>query len=166
MEKSEFLKAKIKALIAESKYEESEDYEEDDEEEEDEDEDEMKEQANGEAEGGMVKAQLKSIIADAQKLHDSIGEGEDLPAWVQNKITLAHHNVEAATEYMTSDIQEQRVRILEKINMKKAKMGDVIKDFYKSKAPQFKGRSKAKRRQMAVAAKLSAMRGPMKGGMK
>ena len=67
-------------------------------------------------------------------------------------------NVEAATEYMTSDIQEQRVRILEKINMKKAEMGDVIKDFYKSKAPQFKGRSKEKRRQMAIAAKLSAMR--------
>lgn len=158
MEKSEFLKAKLKALFAEqSKYEEPEDDEEEGEDEED---------AKGEAEGGMVKAQLKSIIADAQKLHDSIGEGDDLPAWVQNKITLAHHNVEAATEYMTSDIQEQRVRILEKINMKKAKMGDVIKDFYKSKAPQFKGRSKAKRRQMAVAAKLSAMRGPMKGGMK
>lgn len=158
MEKSEFLKAKIKALFAEqSKYEEPEDDEEEGEDEED---------AKGEAEGGMVKAQLKSIIADAQKLHDSIEEGDDLPAWVQNKITLAHHNVEAATEYMTSDIQEQRVRILEKINMKKAKMGDVIKDFYKSKAPQFKGRSKAKRRQMAVAAKLSAMRGPMKGGMK
>lgn len=150
MERSEFLKAKLKALIAEqSKYEEPEDDEEEDEDEED---------TKGEAEGGMVKAQLKSIIADAQKLHDSIEEGDDLPAWVQNKITLAHHNVEAATEYMTSDIQEERVRILEKINMKKAKMGDVIKDFYKSKAPQFKGRSKEKRRQMAVAAKLSAMR--------
>ena len=35
------------------------------------------------------------------------------------------------------------------------KMGDVIKDFYKSDAPQFKGKSKAKRRQMAIAAKLS-----------
>ena len=32
-----------------------------------------------------------------------------------------------------------------------------IKDFYKSDAPQFKGKSKAKRRQMAVAAKLDAM---------
>ena len=36
-------------------------------------------------------------------------------------------------------------------------MGDVIKDFYKSDAPQFKGKSKAKRRQMAIAAKLSAL---------
>ena len=36
-------------------------------------------------------------------------------------------------------------------------MGDVVKDFYKSDAPQFKGKSKEKRRQMAVAAKLSKM---------
>jgi len=35
-------------------------------------------------------------------------------------------------------------------------MGDWIKDFYKSDAPQFKGKSKDKRRQMAIAAKLSA----------
>jgi len=35
-------------------------------------------------------------------------------------------------------------------------MGDWIKDFYKSDAPQFKGKSKEKRRQMAIAAKLNA----------
>ena len=39
-------------------------------------------------------------------------------------------------------------------------MGDVIKDFYKSDAPQFKGRSKENRREMAIAAKLTAERGP------
>ena len=48
----------------------------------------------------------------------------------------------------------------EKINLKKADMGDVVKDFYKSDAPQFKGKSKEKRRQMAIAAKLEAERGP------
>jgi hypothetical protein len=48
----------------------------------------------------------------------------------------------------------------EKINLKKADMGDVVKDFYKSDAPQFKGKSKEKRREMAVAAKLEAERGP------
>ena len=37
-------------------------------------------------------------------------------------------------------------------------MGTWIKDFYDSDAPQFKGKSKAKRRQMAVAAKLDAER--------
>ena len=42
------------------------------------------------------------------------------------------------------------------MDMKKADMGDVIDDFYKSDAPQFDGKSKAKRRQMAIAAKLQA----------
>jgi len=39
-------------------------------------------------------------------------------------------------------------------------MGDVITDFYKSDAPQFQGKSKEKRREMAIAAKLTAERGP------
>lgn len=39
---------------------------------------------------------------------------------------------------------------------KKTPVGDVVKDFYKSDAPQFKGKSKKKKREMAVAAALSA----------
>ena len=35
-------------------------------------------------------------------------------------------------------------------------MGEVITDFYRSDAPQFKGKSKKKRREMAIAAKLDA----------
>jgi|LauGreDrversion4_2_1035121.scaffolds.fasta_scaffold663161_3 hypothetical protein len=46
-------------------------------------------------------------------------------------------------------------QLQERINMAKAKMGDVIKDFQDSDAPQFKGKSDEKRRQMAIAAKLS-----------
>ena len=42
------------------------------------------------------------------------------------------------------------------VDLKKDDMGDVITDFYKSDAPQFKGKSKKKRREMAIAAKLSA----------
>lgn len=38
-------------------------------------------------------------------------------------------------------------------------MGTYIKDFQDSDAPQFKGKSKEKRRKMAIAAKLSAMEG-------
>ena len=47
----------------------------------------------------------------------------------------------------------------EKMNLAKASMGDVIKDFKKSDAPQFAGKSVEKRREMAIAAKLSADRG-------
>ena len=39
---------------------------------------------------------------------------------------------------------------------KRTPIGNVVKDFEKSKAPQFKGKSKAKRMEMAVAAALSA----------
>lgn len=42
------------------------------------------------------------------------------------------------------------------LNIKKDEMGEVISDFYKSDAPQFRGKSKAKRREMAIAAKLNA----------
>ena len=39
-------------------------------------------------------------------------------------------------------------------------IGSYIKDFKKSKAPQFKGKSEKKRRDMAIAASLDAKRGP------
>jgi hypothetical protein len=59
---------------------------------------------------------------------------------------------------------ESKIELDEKLNMKKAKMGTVIKDFYKSDAPQFKGMTKEKRRKMAVAAKLTAERRGLKLG--
>lgn len=49
----------------------------------------------------------------------------------------------------------EAIELDEKIDMDKADMGDVIKDFQDSDAPQFKGKSKEKRRQMAIAAKMS-----------
>jgi len=49
--------------------------------------------------------------------------------------------------------------LMERLNVAKAKMGDVIKDFQDSDAPQFQGKSAEKRRQMAIAAKLEADRG-------
>jgi hypothetical protein len=52
----------------------------------------------------------------------------------------------------------------EKMDLAKAPMGDVVKDFYKSDAPQFKGKSKKERRMMAIAAKLTAERGGKKLG--
>ncbi len=46
--------------------------------------------------------------------------------------------------------------IMEKLNPKKHDAGDYVKDFQKSKAPQFKGKSKKKKREMAIAAYLNA----------
>jgi len=56
-------------------------------------------------------------------------------------------------------LSKEEVEIEEKLDMKKASMGTVVKDFQKSDAPQFMGKSQKKRRVMAIAAKLSAERG-------
>jgi hypothetical protein len=61
-------------------------------------------------------------------------------------------------------VSKEETEIDEKLNLKTAEMGEVIKDFQKSDAPQFKGKTKEERRQMAIAAKLTAERGGRKLG--
>ena len=67
--------------------------------------------------------------------------------------------VGTANRNMMEDARLATDYIEEKMNLKTSEMGDVIKDFQKSDAPQFKGKSKEKRRIMAIAAKLQAERG-------
>jgi len=55
-------------------------------------------------------------------------------------------------------MSEEAEQIDEKLTAK-TPMGTYIKDFQKSDAPQFKGKSQEKRRVMAIAAKLTAERG-------
>jgi len=64
--------------------------------------------------------------------------------------------IKRATDKLT---KEEVEAIEEKLNMDTASMGTVVKDFQKSDAPQFKGKSQDKRRAMAIAAKLTAERG-------
>ena len=52
---------------------------------------------------------------------------------------------------------EDALRYLDEKLTKRTPMGKYIEDFEDSDAPQFKGKSKAKRREMAIAAKLSKM---------
>jgi hypothetical protein len=48
--------------------------------------------------------------------------------------------------------------VQEKMNLATADMGDVVKDFQQSDAPQFEGKTKKERQKMAIAAKLEAER--------
>jgi Asp-tRNA(Asn)/Glu-tRNA(Gln) amidotransferase C subunit len=109
-------------------------------------------------EGDMAKSQLRSIMTNAKRMHDMLEDTTNLPEWVQSKITLAEDYVLTAANYMEGEMNEEVEQVDEKINLVKAKMGDVIKDFQKSDAPQFKGKSMEKRREMAIAAKLGAER--------
>ena len=57
-------------------------------------------------EGDMAKSDLRSIIANAQKLHDMIDDADNLPEWCQNKITLAEDYISTVTNYMTAEMSE------------------------------------------------------------
>lgn len=57
---------------------------------------------NEEAEGKMYKKRLEDIAANAEKLLSVISDEEDLEAWVQDKITIADHNMEAILGYYDS----------------------------------------------------------------
>ena len=50
---------------------------------------------------------------------------------------------------------KEEVELEEKLNIQNTSMADIIKDFQTSDAPQFAGKSQAKRRQMAIAAKMA-----------
>ena len=132
----------------------------------------------------MIKADLYKIGKYAMELYQMVdqfeGQGEvDFPAWWQSKITNAASMISSAKHYLEfelkepeidamvgvaqntgaidneiSNIEEIKAKVLEKLTAKSS-MKTYIDDFSKSKAPQFKGKSKEKKRQMAIAAKLS-----------
>tara|TARA_Y100001938_G_C8100692_1_gene441478 strand:- start:8434 stop:8832 length:399 start_codon:yes stop_codon:yes gene_type:complete len=51
-------------------------------------------------EGRMSKAKLFRMGKMAQSLHDRLQDGDDLPGWVQDKITTAEDRLESAYDYM------------------------------------------------------------------
>jgi hypothetical protein len=57
-------------------------------------------------EGDMAMSQLKSVIANAQKLHDMMDPDTNLPEWVQAKITLAEDYIVTAANYMDGQMDE------------------------------------------------------------
>ena len=57
-------------------------------------------------EGDMAMSQLKSIIRNAQSLHDHMEPQTDLPEWLQSKITLAADYIQTAADYWKSEKEE------------------------------------------------------------
>ena len=60
-------------------------------------------------EGDMAKSDLRSIMANAQKLHDMIEDADNLPEWCQNKITLAEDYISTVANYLTAEMNESDV---------------------------------------------------------
>jgi hypothetical protein len=77
-------------------------------------------------EGDMAKSQLRSILANAKRMHDMLEENTNLPEWVQSKITLAEDYISTAANYMEGEMNEELIRQEEAIfeAMKKMEMED------------------------------------------
>jgi len=64
---------------------------------------EAKDPAEYDQEGDMAKTQLKTMIDAAQELHDMMGDNDNLPEWVQNKITKATDYIDSVRDYMKNN---------------------------------------------------------------
>ena len=58
-------------------------------------------------EGDMAKSSLRTIVRNAQMMHDMLGEDTNLPEWVASKITLAEDYIVSAAQYMHSEMTEE-----------------------------------------------------------
>jgi len=66
-----------------------------------------KEKQEYDYEGDMAMSQLKSIIANAQRIHDMLERDTNIPEWVQSKITLAEDYITTAANYMQGEMSEE-----------------------------------------------------------
>ena len=70
---------------------------------------EAKEKTEYDYEGDMARGQLQSIIMNAQRVHDMLKDNDNLPEWVQSKITLAEDYISTVSNYMSSEIDEMHL---------------------------------------------------------
>jgi len=71
---------------------------------------EKKDEREYDYEGDMAMSQLRSIIRNAQMMHDKMLEPtSNLPEWVQSKITLAQDYIETAANYLSTEMDESYI---------------------------------------------------------
>jgi hypothetical protein len=98
-------------------------------------------------------------IEESQKLQATMAlDDEGIKSkWKQGKLYIDKKDVKKAEKAFKKSFRKGGEPNLyhEGIDIEKADMKDVIKDFQDSDAPQFKGKSDKKKKEMAIAAKLS-----------
>ena len=101
-------------------------------------------------EGNMAKRQMFKTAQYATEIFDNIQDGDEFPAWIQSKMTKIADYIGAVKHYLEYD------HVMGEKLDKDADAGDYVKDFRKSDAQKFKGKSKKKKQKMAIAAYLNA----------
>lgn len=59
-------------------------------------------------EGDMTRGQMRSIIVNAQFVHDMLKDNDNLPEWVQSKVTLAEDYISTVANYLVSEVNEAK----------------------------------------------------------
>jgi hypothetical protein len=83
-----------------------------------------------EDEGASYKSALDKISQKSKRVNSMINSEDDLPSWVQDKITIANHNLEAIEGYLESENIEEGEGLWANIHAKRkrgekpAKPGD------------------------------------------
>jgi len=91
---------------------------------------------------------MKAIAEDAMQMLQALEQMEgNLPTWWTNKMANAKYMMNAMRDYLLIPSMEEKLKPSDGA-------GAYVDDFRKSKAPQFKGKSKKKKQQMAIAAYL------------
>ena len=93
-----------------------------------------KEKQEYDYEGDMAMSQLKSIIANAQRMHDMLKVDTNLPEWVQSKITLAEDYISTAANYLQSEMNEEKMPFegpYKKAGERKDEYGNKVKNVAK-----------------------------------
>jgi hypothetical protein len=65
-------------------------------------------------EGDMAKEQMHTIVSAAEELHSILNDEQDLPEWVQSKITKAMDYIDTARDYMLAQQAEANEVVAEK----------------------------------------------------
>jgi hypothetical protein len=65
-------------------------------------------------EGDMAKEQMHTIVSAAKELHSILNDEQDLPEWVQSKITKAMDYIDTARDYMLAQQAEASEVVAEK----------------------------------------------------
>ena len=109
----------------------------------------------GGAYGGVAGVDNEKNLENPKAKKASKSNEKIVEKSVKNKIVInPSQGMKEAFAELGGVISEM-YEIVEKIDIAKSDMGDVVKDFRKSNAPQFKGKSDKKKQEMAVAAKLA-----------
>ena len=62
---------------------------------------------NEEKEGGMYLSALNNIVTHSSEIINLIDENMELPAWVQDKITLSEHNMDAVLNFLKTTMNDE-----------------------------------------------------------